>query len=334
MLRNRAEPQRRLRVRRGVLRAAATRWACASTTRRSPSDADRIAQRTLVGVRDLDAVGVPAPALPVRQTPGARSRPISVTRFNGPPSSGVTAMASLSASSRLAFARCALLAAVRRLPRAAKLRVVASLPDVADMARQIGGDRVSVETIAEGSQDPHKVPVKPSFVTKLNRADALVVQGLGLEHAFLPALLEAARNDRDHAAAPRLHRRVALHRAARGAEQPEPHAGRAAPARQSALQSRSGAGQADGARDRRGARARRPGRRRAPIARARALHARCSTRKIAEWQKLAAPLRGREGGLLPPGPDLPRAIATGSSWSARSRRSRAFRRRRAISRSC
>ncbi len=76
------------------------------------------------------------------------------------------------------------------------LRVVATTPDVADMTRQIGGDRVDVTTIAEGTQDPHKVPVKPSFVTKLNRADALVVQGLGLEHAFLPALLEAARNPR------------------------------------------------------------------------------------------------------------------------------------------
>jgi ABC-type Zn uptake system ZnuABC Zn-binding protein ZnuA len=77
---------------------------------------------------------------------------------------------------------------------AAALRVVASTPDVADMARQIGGDRVAVQTIAEGGQDPHKVPVKPSFVTKLNRADALVVNGLGLEHAFLPALLEVASN--------------------------------------------------------------------------------------------------------------------------------------------
>jgi zinc/manganese transport system substrate-binding protein len=81
-------------------------------------------------------------------------------------------------------------------PAQAALRVVASLPDVADMARQIGGDRVAVETIAQGSQDPHKVPVKPSFVTKLNRADALVVQGLGLEHTFLPALLEVASNPR------------------------------------------------------------------------------------------------------------------------------------------
>jgi zinc/manganese transport system substrate-binding protein len=91
----------------------------------------------------------------------------------------------------------ALLAALLSLaagPAAAKLRVVATLPDVADMARQIGGERIEVETIAQGGQDPHKVPVKPSFVTKLNRADALVVQGLGLEHTFLPALLEVASN--------------------------------------------------------------------------------------------------------------------------------------------
>jgi ABC-type Zn uptake system ZnuABC Zn-binding protein ZnuA len=76
----------------------------------------------------------------------------------------------------------------------AALRVVATLPELADLVRQVGGDRVDVTTIAEGTQDPHKVPVKPSFVTKLNRADALVVNGLGLEHAFLPALLEVASN--------------------------------------------------------------------------------------------------------------------------------------------
>lgn len=80
------------------------------------------------------------------------------------------------------------------VPAAASLRVVASTPEVADIARQIGGDRLKVTTIAEGSQDPHKVPVKPSFVTKLNRADALIVNGLGLEHAYVPPLLEAARN--------------------------------------------------------------------------------------------------------------------------------------------
>ncbi len=81
-------------------------------------------------------------------------------------------------------------------PARAELRVVASVPDVADLVRQIGGARVAVESLAQGTQDPHKVPMKPSFVVKLNRADALAVLGLGLEHAYLPGLLEVARNPR------------------------------------------------------------------------------------------------------------------------------------------
>ncbi|HVP28023.1 MAG TPA: metal ABC transporter substrate-binding protein [Myxococcota bacterium] len=88
----------------------------------------------------------------------------------------------------------ALLTLLGASPAAAALRVVATFPDVADMTRQIGGERVSVETLAGSDQDPHRVPMKPSFVTKLNRADALVVIGLGLEHGFLPGLLEAAAN--------------------------------------------------------------------------------------------------------------------------------------------
>jgi len=107
-------------------------------------------------------------------------------------------MASPSARTRLAFrsllALTALALGVAPGAALATIRVVASTPDVADITRQVGGDRVSVVPIASGTQDPHKVPVKPSFVTKLNRADALVVQGLGLEHAFVPALIEAARN--------------------------------------------------------------------------------------------------------------------------------------------
>jgi zinc/manganese transport system substrate-binding protein len=107
-------------------------------------------------------------------------------------------MALLSADESSAWRRIcvqsALAIALVASPASAALRIIASTPDVADITRQIGGDRVSVRTIAEGTQDPHKVPVKPSFVTKLHRAQALVVQGLGLEHAFIPALTEAARN--------------------------------------------------------------------------------------------------------------------------------------------
>src|SRR2546422_3703361 len=76
----------------------------------------------------------------------------------------------------------------------AKLRVVATLPDLADMARNIGGDLIEVKSLATGVEDAHAVPMKPSFATILNRADVVLLMGLDLEHAFLPALLEAARN--------------------------------------------------------------------------------------------------------------------------------------------
>ncbi len=75
-----------------------------------------------------------------------------------------------------------------------KLRVVTTIPDLADMTRQIGGDYVDVTSLATGVEDIHAVPMKPSFAVTLNRADAVVLMGLEAEHAFLPALLEAARN--------------------------------------------------------------------------------------------------------------------------------------------
>jgi zinc/manganese transport system substrate-binding protein len=76
----------------------------------------------------------------------------------------------------------------------ANIRVVTTIPDLADMARHIGGDLLEVKSLATGVEDTHAVPMKPSFVPLLNRADVLVLMGLDLEHAFLPALLEVARN--------------------------------------------------------------------------------------------------------------------------------------------
>jgi zinc/manganese transport system substrate-binding protein len=75
-----------------------------------------------------------------------------------------------------------------------KLQIVATIPDLADMTRQIGGDYVDVTSLATGVEDIHAVPMKPSFAVLLNRADAVVVVGLEAEHAFMPALLEASRN--------------------------------------------------------------------------------------------------------------------------------------------
>src|SRR5919108_851474 len=76
----------------------------------------------------------------------------------------------------------------------AKIRVVATIPDLADMARNIGGDLLEIKSIATGIENIHAVPMKPSFVTLLNRADILLLIGLDVEHAFLPGLSEAARN--------------------------------------------------------------------------------------------------------------------------------------------
>ena len=79
---------------------------------------------------------------------------------------------------------------------AAKIRVVATLTDLADLARNVGGDFVEVRSLATGIEDTHGVPMKPSFVPLLNRADLVVLVGFDCEHAFLPALLEASKNPR------------------------------------------------------------------------------------------------------------------------------------------
>lgn len=75
-----------------------------------------------------------------------------------------------------------------------KLEVVASVPDLADIARQIGGNAVNVITLATGREDLHAVPARPSFLPKLNKADLLLTLGLDAEHAWLPALAAEARN--------------------------------------------------------------------------------------------------------------------------------------------
>jgi zinc/manganese transport system substrate-binding protein len=80
-------------------------------------------------------------------------------------------------------------------PRAeAKLRVIASIETLADLSRQVGGDRVDVTALSRGYQDPHFVEAKPSLVLALNRADALVYVGLDLEVGWLPPLVQQARN--------------------------------------------------------------------------------------------------------------------------------------------
>src|SRR5215470_477623 len=75
-----------------------------------------------------------------------------------------------------------------------KLNVVTATEDLASIAREVGGDRITVEAIARGYQDPHFVEAKPSFILKLQKADVLVVVGRELEIGWLPPLINQSRN--------------------------------------------------------------------------------------------------------------------------------------------
>ncbi len=99
---------------------------------------------------------------------------------------------------RLLTTICLVVAALfgAALPVQAKVRVVTTLTDLADFTREVGKDLVDVRSLATGVEDTHGVPMKPSFVPVLNRADLVVLVGFDCEHAFLPALLEASKNPR------------------------------------------------------------------------------------------------------------------------------------------
>ncbi len=84
----------------------------------------------------------------------------------------------------------------------AQIRVVATTPDLASVAKEIGGDKVSVVALAKPTEDPHYVDAKPSHIVTLNRADALIEGGAELELGWLPPLLENSRNSKISAGAP------------------------------------------------------------------------------------------------------------------------------------
>ena len=77
-----------------------------------------------------------------------------------------------------------------------KLNVVTSTADMAALAQEVGGDKISVDSIAKGYQDPHFVEAKPSFLLKLREADLLINVGLQLEIGWLPPLITQSGNPR------------------------------------------------------------------------------------------------------------------------------------------
>src|SRR5256886_10941313 len=86
--------------------------------------------------------------------------------------------------------------------QAKKLNVVTSTTDMAALTQEVGGDKISVESIAKGYQDPHFVEAKPSFLLKLRQADLLISVGLQLEIGWLPPLITQCGNPKIQPAAP------------------------------------------------------------------------------------------------------------------------------------
>jgi zinc/manganese transport system substrate-binding protein len=91
--------------------------------------------------------------------------------------------------------------------QASRLKVVTSTSDLAALAVEVGGDRVEVESLARGYQDPHFVEAKPSFLLKLRQADLFIVVGLQLENSwsaqrFMSSFLAQSGNPRIQVGAP------------------------------------------------------------------------------------------------------------------------------------
>ena len=79
-------------------------------------------------------------------------------------------------------------------PAMSRLNVVASTPDLAAIAKEVGGDHVAVKSLSSPDQNPHYVDPRPNLVVSLARADMLLANGVELEIGWLPPLQINARN--------------------------------------------------------------------------------------------------------------------------------------------
>ena len=97
---------------------------------------------------------------------------------------------------RLLLLALAVAAAALAVPcrAVAAFRIVTTTEGLAAVAREVGGDKVQVESLSRGVQDPHFVDANPMLAVKLRNADLLVDVGLELEIGWLPPLVNQSRN--------------------------------------------------------------------------------------------------------------------------------------------
>jgi len=76
----------------------------------------------------------------------------------------------------------------------ATLNIQTTYTTFAEIVKKVGGEHVKVHTLASPHYDPHFIVPKPSLISKLRRADILIINGAGLELGWLPPLLKGAHN--------------------------------------------------------------------------------------------------------------------------------------------
>jgi zinc/manganese transport system substrate-binding protein len=77
-----------------------------------------------------------------------------------------------------------------------QIKVVVTYPYIGDLTQKIGGEKVEVFVLGKGTEDPHFIVPKPSFIAKLRGADLVIINGAGLEIGFIPILIQQANNPR------------------------------------------------------------------------------------------------------------------------------------------
>lgn len=77
---------------------------------------------------------------------------------------------------------------------AEKLKVITTLPDLAEVARVVGGDKVSVDSLLKGTEDAHFLDAIPTYIRMVANADVVCSMGLELEVGWLPKILEKSSN--------------------------------------------------------------------------------------------------------------------------------------------
>jgi zinc/manganese transport system substrate-binding protein len=87
---------------------------------------------------------------------------------------------------------CAALIAVR--PVCAALNIFACEPEWGALAKELGGDKVTVYTAVGALQDPHHIEARPSLIARARSADLVVCTGAELEVGWLPLVRTQSGN--------------------------------------------------------------------------------------------------------------------------------------------